>query len=264
MIEILYYYLLPEPTPSRRTVSTSSSHYESATPQPIELPDLLDNAMGGFIPQTPVKSRPTHRRSSSSVSAISGGSHREMGTPLRYHARTASASSFESIGEDASSPRAARRRGAEDGRGTGEDEDGTPRAAPKSHLPLNSPRRRPHAFAPTPSADATPSKREGPEGSASPSPLFLIRPIPPSPLPSSTELRLDQSSRLDSSTSKLERRDARSETKGNPIEKREAPEARGTIRRTEAEKKELLREVLGNVDALEERFKNIALGLRSE
>ena len=46
-------------------------------------------------------------------------------------------------------------------------------------------------------------------------------------------------------------------------EKRDAPEAKETIRRTESEKKELLREVLGNVDALEERFKNIALGLRS-
>ena len=184
-----------------------------------------------------------------------------LGTPTR-HCR---GSSVDFIGGTIYSPVKRSRQGGEEGVIMGEDEDGTPRATTtKSHLPLNSPRRRPHSTSSSTIA-TPPSRKDGIDSMASPSPAFALRSIPsgPSVAMRLTSSALDQSARLEASTRKSERAHGSSELEGISIEgRRDAPEARATVRRTEAEKKELLREVLGNVDALEERFKNIALGLK--
>ncbi|GAA6010889.1 hypothetical protein JCM11491_004585 [Sporobolomyces phaffii] len=69
IIEILYYYLLPETgldTPSATTPSSTYSTGSSSTAAfaHSELPSMLATAATGFVPQTPTKPRPPHRPTS--------------------------------------------------------------------------------------------------------------------------------------------------------------------------------------------------------
>ncbi|GAA5955434.1 hypothetical protein JCM3765_006776 [Sporobolomyces pararoseus] len=93
IIEILYYYLLPETNLGKSTSTTPSSTYSTGSyPSSAEtmsslssnafthtqLPGMLENAANGFVPQTPTKPKP-----SSSHHRTSSQSDNEQRTPSR-------------------------------------------------------------------------------------------------------------------------------------------------------------------------------------
>lgn len=240
MIETLFYYLLPEtptsdgaglqPAANLAKPTSSSSIGSDFLAHPGQLPDLLSGA-ADFVPQTPVRSR--------TRTAGLG----DAATPSRDRASSSRRSS--------PSP--------------------TPRRRPSSRANSDSTS---SSTASGMSRTASPSRRSGSPGPSAPSTPTRRRreahdiervDMPPPPVPSARR------------NASVSRRAERERTARLPPESPQTPRppdlrlATGSLgaasrRRPEdtrggAEKRELLRHIMPNVDALQERFKAMGLGV---
>ncbi|GAA5902823.1 hypothetical protein JCM5296_002890 [Sporobolomyces johnsonii] len=342
VIELLYYYLLPEtskpasgltypPSPdssfATSTSASTMSTLSSAAFANAKLPNLLATAAGDFVPQTPVKPKPTPRSRPPSTnrftseSLVNGGSESgsassassREGSPIRTprrtpglrHKRSQSLLSFpatnapadvRSLSASTATPSASTPRSRLTSRRLQatileNDIDSTPRAPRVSRLldprspsaaststsasaPFDpaSPRRGHRRSQSTSAAlDGSTAFQPRASRSATDYPLRERRPsrpsdaatteMPPPPVPPPRSASISSARRHSSSYSDRPLSlSAASRSTSCPVVP-PASAARTKHTRTEQEKKELLRKVMPNVDALEERFKAMGLGL---
>ncbi|KWU41446.1 hypothetical protein RHOSPDRAFT_36981 [Rhodotorula sp. JG-1b] len=294
VIEMLFFYLMPEITPTESSSSDlnplAASHAATSTldsnvlAHPEQLPDLLSGA-ADFIPQTPVKSRGRRPASSSRERRESPAQSSREGSPTRSPrpSKRADPRPSDWLLENATS--SARPNGGQSDTPERRRTPSTPRGRPArdrrpedlqnasatraevAQPPMQSAlghRRTQSAVAdgPTPSL-RPPEPRQRSSSSLDRTSEVVRTDMPPPPRPSSV--------RHPSSTA---RRTVSQPSAPQPVEQPSTPRAareragagqltasRSPYVRSKSEKKELLRQVMPNVDALEARFKAMGLEL---
>lgn len=294
VIEMLFFYLMPEITPTESSSSDlnplAASHAATSTldsnvlAHPEQLPDLLSGA-ADFIPQTPVKSRDRRPASSSRERRESPAQSSREGSPTRSPrpSKRADPRPSDWLLENATS--SARPNGGQSDTPERRRTPSTPRGRPArdrrpedlqnasatraevAQPPMQSAlghRRTQSAVAdgPTPSL-RPPEPRQRSSSSLDRTSEVVRTDMPPPPRPSSVR-----------HPSPTARRTVSQPSAPQPVEQPSTPRAareragagqltasRSPYVRSKSEKKELLRQVMPNVDALEARFKAMGLEL---
>ncbi|GAA5979299.1 hypothetical protein JCM10908_002871 [Rhodotorula pacifica] len=299
VLEVLFFYLMPEttttsqatpngfftaPPPDASLDTASTSGTDKVLAHPENLPDILSGA-ADFIPQTPVKrrTRPTAPRSERAESQAGSSREREtspLQTPRRASRsggrtsdwvpdRTETATSIPDTRDQSrcESPTTPQRRANAKERAEGQPDDQMVSSSSVGKISSETPKVS-SAHTRTPSASTSRAANTRPPHFEARSASSLDRAsevvraeMPPPPRPST--IRHTSASRRAISQPLAQQEVDRPDTP-TVAQRRHAdatPPARARHTRSKEEKRELLRQVMPNVDALQERFKAMGLEL---